>query len=66
MSDLILISSKSFNNMPFDVYQKDDEGWFLANQVCKVLEFGNPRDAIARHVDSEDVCKHDTLTPGGI
>lgn len=45
----------------------DDAGqpWFNANDVCTVLEFGNPRQAVESHVDDEDVQKLDTLTPGG-
>lgn len=39
--------------------------WFNANDVCEALYLMNPRDAIAKHVDSEDVAKRDTLTPGG-
>ncbi|MGC7960501.1 BRO-N domain-containing protein, partial [Salmonella enterica] len=39
--------------------------WFAANEVCEVLGFANPRDAVARHVDDDDVGKHDTLTAGG-
>ena len=44
-----------------------DNGDFLfhANDLCLVLKYVNPRDAIRRHVDSEDVVKHDTLTNGG-
>ncbi len=36
------------------------EPWFVANDICASLDYKNPRDAIARHVDSEDVVKHDT------
>lgn len=39
--------------------------WFSANEVCEVLGYGNPRDAVSRHVDEEDVGKPDTLTAGG-
>lgn len=45
----------------------DDAGqpWFNANDVCTVLEFGNPRQAVESHVDAEDVQKLDSLTLGG-
>ncbi|MFO0497540.1 MAG: Bro-N domain-containing protein [Betaproteobacteria bacterium] len=48
--------------------QVDDAGqpWFNANDVCAALELANPRDAIAKHVDAEDVAKRDTLTAGGV
>ena len=41
------------------------EVWFVANDVCAALELANPRDALASHVDPEDVGRHDTLTAGG-
>ncbi|KVG09868.1 Bro-N domain-containing protein [Burkholderia thailandensis] len=41
----------------------DDAGqpWFNANDVCAVLEFGNPRQAVESHVDDDDVQKLDTI-----
>ena len=47
--------------------QVDEVGqpWFNASDACAALELGNPRQAIDSHVDSEDVQKLDTLTPGG-
>ncbi|EGO80843.1 Prophage antirepressor [Xylella fastidiosa EB92.1] len=52
---------------PFQFESKDvriqlDEAsapWFNANDVCSILEFGNPRQAIESHVDVEDVQKLD-------
>ena len=48
------------------VTDEHGEAWFVANDVCEALELENPRDALATHVDSEDVAKHDTLTSGGL
>ncbi|MFM2240815.1 MAG: hypothetical protein RJA69_2189 [Pseudomonadota bacterium] len=47
--------------------QVDEVGqpWFNASDACAALELGNPRQALDSHVDSEDVQKMDTLTPGG-
>ena len=47
--------------------QVDEVGqpWFNASDACAALELGNPRQALDSHVDSEDVQKLDTLTPGG-
>ena len=42
------------------------EAWFVANDVCAALELVNPHDALAKHVDQEDLAKRDTLTPGGL
>lgn len=37
----------------------NEEIWLNANDVCRALGYSNPRDALARHVDGEDVTKHD-------
>ena len=42
------------------------EVWFVANDICAALELMNPHDALAKHVDQEDLAKRDTLTPGGL
>lgn len=39
--------------------------WFHAGDVCAALELGNPRDAVARHVDPDDVGKHDAIDAVG-
>ena len=46
--------------------QQNGELWFVANDVCRVLGYSNPRDALAKHVDDDekDVAKCDTL--GGV
>lgn len=48
--------------------EADDNGepLFHANDLCAILGYSNPRDALAKHVDTEDVAKRDTLTAGGI
>lgn len=43
----------------------DGEPWFNANDVCSILEYGNARQALDSHVDSEDVQKLDTLGSAG-
>ena len=47
--------------------QNDEAGepLFHAGDVCDALGFGNPRQALSSHVDSEDVHLMDTLTTGG-
>ena len=39
------------------------EPWFVGKDVAEVLGYSNPRDALSKHVDSEDkgVAKCDTL-----
>ncbi len=46
--------------------EKDGEPWFVGKDVATILEYSNPRKALADHVDAEDkgVTKCDTL--GGI
>jgi len=41
----------------------DNEPWFVGKDVAVALEYSNPRDALAKHVDDEDkgVAKRDTL-----
>ena len=41
------------------VSDEHGEVWFVANDICAALELENPRDALAKHVDSEDVAKRD-------
>ena len=44
-----------------------DNGDFLfhANDLCLVLKYVNPRDAVRRHVEKDDVVKHDTIDSMG-
>ena len=35
--------------------------WFNANDICLGIEMANPRDALARHVDQDDVAKRDII-----
>ncbi|ALQ97622.2 hypothetical protein XFC3_09865 [Xylella fastidiosa] len=54
---------------PFQFESKDvriqlDEAsapWFNANDVCAVLEFGNPHQAIESHVDADDLQKLEVI-----
>lgn len=39
----------------------DGQPWFNAADVCAALELSNPRDALAKHVDSDDVAKRDII-----
>ena len=43
--------------------QIDDAGlpWFNANDICAVLELANPYDAIAKHVDTDDLAKREVI-----
>ena len=57
------VSIFNFNNLELEVlYGSRGEPLFHANTVCKILGFGNPRQALKTHVDTEDVQKLDTPT----
>lgn len=45
----------------------DEKGefWFLANDVCGVLGYVNPRDAVSKHCKLKGVAKRDTPTESG-
>jgi prophage antirepressor-like protein len=55
--------------IPFDFEEQavrvhladDGDTWFNAGDVCGALEFGNSRQAIASHVDQDDVQKLDVI-----
>ena len=38
----------------------NDSVWFLANDVCDILGYSNPRKAISDHCKSKGIAKHDT------
>ena len=61
MNALVLTPFR-FDNHDLRV-QLDDAGqpWFNANDVCASLELANSRDALAKHVDSDDVAKRDII-----
>lgn len=65
------ITKHTFNvtdELSFDIRMvlHDGEPWFVAKDVADALGYSNARDAIAKHVDEEDVAKLDILTKGGI
>ena len=60
---------KIYENVQFGqlrIVEIDGEPWFVGKDVAEALGYQNTRDAILRHVDSEDkgVVKHDTLGGG--
>lgn len=54
-----------FENYDVKFVVKDDNKWFDLRDVCKVLGFSNPRQAISSHVVAHDVQKISTVTNGG-
>lgn len=47
------------------VIDENGEPWFSANEMCGVLGYGNPRQAIESHVDADDVQKLDVIDSMG-
>lgn len=61
------ITTFNFNGQSLNcVIDEAGNPLFRADDVCEILEFANTRDALANHVDIEDVAKRDTLTAGGV
>lgn len=55
----------NFNNSPVRTTEINNQLWFLANDVCSILEYKNPRRAIELHCKEKGVTKRYTLTKGG-
>jgi prophage antirepressor-like protein len=57
----------NFNELPVNtIADSHGEPWFLANDVCAILDYKNPRTALSNHCKAKGVLKQDTLTEGGI
>lgn len=66
MSSTSLVSF-SYENQPLRV-EKDEDGepLFHAGDLCAILGYANPWDAIRRHVAEEDRVKREALSAGGM
>lgn len=59
MSDIIKFD---FNNLPIDiVLDVNNEPLWEVNQVCKVLGYGNPSQAMSSHVQKDDLQKREVI-----
>ena len=61
MNDLQIFTNPTFGQVR--AVQIDGEPWFVAADVCKALEIGNPRQAVAR-LDDDERGVISTDTPG--
>lgn len=61
----INLSTFIFDNSPVRTSEINNQLWFLANDVCSILEYKNPRRAIELHCKEKGVTKWYTLTKGG-
>lgn len=48
------------------ITDKNQEPWFCANDVCDILGYSNPRDAISKHCKAGGVAKRDTPTKSAV
>lgn len=55
------IQKFDFNNSQVRVVVEDGIEWFVAKDVAEVLGYKNPRDAVNKHCDEDDVAKHDIM-----
>lgn len=55
----------NFEKRDVRVVMKGIEPWFVAKDVCEVLELGNPRQALATHIDEDEKGVQKMDTPGG-
>ena len=55
---------KVYKNSPVRIVEKDGEPWFVARDVCKVLEITKV-DAAIRNLDADEKGAHTVSTPGG-
>ena len=61
MNELQIFKNEEFGEIR--TVEISGEPWFVGKDVAEVLGYSNPRDALSKHVDSEDkgVAKCDTL-----
>lgn len=62
MTDLNVFA---FDSQAVRVVMVDGQPWFVAADVCEILGFGNPRQAVESHVDEDDVQKLDAIDSMG-
>ena len=48
------------------INEQDGEPWFVAKDVCEILEFGNYRQALTTHLDEDEKGVQKMDTPGGM
>ena len=65
MNELQVFKNQEFGSVR--TLTVNDEPWFVGKDVAEILGYSNPRDAISKHVDSEDknsVAIRDGITRG--
>lgn len=60
------LTTFSFENLPVRTFGTADAPLFIALDVCNALGYKRARDAVAQHVDPEDLIKAEVETKGGV
>ena len=67
MTNQIQFSAFTFkSNSVRVITDNKQEPWFCANDVCDILGYSNPRDAISKHCKIGGVAKRDTPTKSAV
>ena len=67
MTNQIQFSAFTFkSNSVRVITDNKQEPWFCANDVCDILGYSNPRDAISKHCKVGGVAKRDTPTKSAV
>ena len=67
MTNQIQFSAFTFkSNSVRVITDNKQEPWFCANDVCNILGYSNPRDAISKHCKVGGVAKRDTPTKSAV
>lgn len=64
MNDLTVFDNPEFGAIR--TIEIDGEPWFVGNDIAKALGYANPRSALIKHIDEEDVAIRDTLDNRGV
>ena len=56
---------KIYKNSPIRIVTKDGEPWFVAKDVCNILEIKNSRDTLNKCLDEDERGVDIIYTPGG-
>lgn len=65
MSNQLASQLFTFEKSPVRTTEINNQIWFLANDICSILKYKNPRRAIELHCKEKGVTKRYTLTKGG-
>lgn len=51
------LTTFDFQDAPVRVMMRDEQPWFVAADVCRVLDIANSRDAVSGLDDDENDCR---------